>query len=76
MAFLDQFTDTAERDQHLSAIRRLAEEFGVTADDVRISYELELQHLYAEATIKEFLSIFAARAVRDTYRHQHGQKQY
>ncbi|MEW6595444.1 MAG: hypothetical protein AB1413_11300 [Thermodesulfobacteriota bacterium] len=74
MAFLDKFTDTAERDQHLSAIRRLAEEFGVAVDDVRPGYELELQHLYEGATIKEFLSIFATRAVRDTYRHQHGKK--
>lgn len=67
MDFLDQFIDEQERGFHLSAIHDLAQEFGVSDAEIRSLYENELENLYHEATIKDFLSIFVARFVRESY---------
>ena len=63
-----EFRQQAEKKLHDSAIRRLALEFGVAEESIRDVYEAELAKLLPTARIKDYLSIFVMRRVRDGFR--------
>jgi len=55
--------------QHEAAILGLARELDLPLSDVSQAYEKALQELEAQARIKDFLSVFACRRVRELVRH-------
>ena len=54
-----------EKIRHESAIRQLSEEFAVQPELMRSVNEEILGDLASQATIKDYLSIFVARTIRD-----------
>lgn len=54
--------------EHLSAIRALADEAHQPFDDVNRAYVEILETLDAHARIKDFVTLFTARQVRDRFR--------
>ncbi len=54
--------------EHLSAIRSLADEMHESLDDVNRIYVEILEDLDAEARVKDFVTLFTARQVRDRLR--------
>ncbi|MEW5791642.1 MAG: DUF3562 domain-containing protein [Pseudomonadota bacterium] len=58
----------SERDQHWHVIEMLAQEFGVSTDEVGPLYEAELAKLKPGARIKDYLSILISHNVREHIR--------
>lgn len=57
--------EETERKQKDSAVKMLAERFGILEDQIRIIYEKELEGLRQNARIRDFLSVLITRKVRD-----------
>jgi hypothetical protein len=57
-----------EKSKHKDAILKLAEELRVPIDDVKRPYEEALE-LFKHATIKDYVSIFVSRCVKERLRH-------
>ncbi|MEW6427365.1 MAG: hypothetical protein AB1568_04950 [Thermodesulfobacteriota bacterium] len=60
--------ELGKRKAHESAILQLSEEFAVEHAAMKEVYEELLDELKARARIKEYLSIFVVRAIRDLFR--------
>jgi hypothetical protein len=65
-AILDM--DEKEHDQHARAIRRLAQELGVPAEEVCRSYQEILSALKKGATVRTYLPILVSRNVKERLR--------
>ncbi len=59
-----QRVDTVERDQHLKAIRTIAEELRTDFNIVKQTYEHELDRLQDGARLRDYLPLLAARNTR------------
>jgi len=55
--------------QHETAIQGLAKELDMPLSDISQAYEQALKELESRATIKDFLSVFACRRVRELTKH-------
>jgi len=56
--------------QHESAMQGLARELGMPMADISQAYENALKELKSQARIKDFLSVFACRRVRELAMHK------
>jgi uncharacterized protein (DUF2126 family) len=56
--------------QHESAMQGLARELGMPIADINQAYENALKELKSQARIKDFLSVFACRKVRELAAHK------
>lgn len=59
------YDNNIEWKQHESAMRGLARELGMPLTDISQAYENALKELKTQARIKDFLSVFACRKVRE-----------
>lgn len=59
------YDNGTERIQHEAVIRQLSKEFDIEAEIMKNVYEEVLGDLKSEARIKNYLSIFVARTIRD-----------
>jgi hypothetical protein len=59
-----------EKKKHEDAILKLAKELGAPVEDVKRSYEEALE-LFKHAAIKDYVSIFVSRCVRERLQHLH-----
>jgi hypothetical protein len=59
-----------ERNKHLDAIVKLAEEHGISVEEVKRKYEETLE-LFQNATIKDYVPIFVSRCVKERLKDMH-----
>jgi hypothetical protein len=59
------YDDPNEQALHLGAIEALAEELKLSVDHVQALYETHYSQLKSQATVKDFLVLFASRRVRE-----------
>lgn len=59
-----------EKNRHIDAIHKLAQELGVPVEDAKRSYEEALE-LFKYAAIKDYVPIFVSRCVRERLKHMH-----
>jgi uncharacterized protein (DUF2126 family) len=59
------YNNNFEWKQHESAMQGLARELGMPLTDISQAYENALKELKGQARIKDFLSVFACRKVRE-----------
>jgi uncharacterized protein (DUF2126 family) len=64
------YDNNIEWKQHESAMQGLARELGMPMDDISQVYENALKELKSQARIKDFLSVFACRKVRERVAHK------
>jgi hypothetical protein len=64
------YDNNFEWKQHESAMQGLALELGIPLADVSQRYETALKELKCQARIKDFLSVFACRKVRELAAHK------
>jgi hypothetical protein len=57
-----------DKHKHKDAIQKLSGELGVPVEDVKKSYEEALE-LFKHATIKDYVSIFVSRSVKERLKH-------
>jgi uncharacterized protein (DUF2236 family) len=65
MASTCSYEDDAERDLHYRAIQRLAQDTGISEEEVQILYEAVLRTIRERARIKDYLAILVSRNVKD-----------
>jgi hypothetical protein len=64
------YDNNIEWKQHETAMLGLARELGMPMDDISQVYENALKELKSQARIKDFLSVFACRKVRELIAHK------
>jgi hypothetical protein len=70
MNIVFHYESAEEERQHSRAIHDLAQKLSHDENRVRLLYEEELSRLQRDAKVKNFLTIFAARQVLDSFRGQ------
>jgi len=61
----ERYQSEADRIVHDPAVENLARSFDIEAEEMQVLYESILTETKREATITDFLPIFAARKVKD-----------
>lgn len=64
------YEDEAEKKRHNNVIQRLAQDLGVDEAEIRRVYELKLGELKEHARIKDYLTVFVSRKVRESFKQQ------
>ena len=64
------YNGNVEWKQHETAIQGLAKELGMPLPDISRVYREALTELESHAKIKDFLSVFASRRVRELIKHR------
>jgi hypothetical protein len=54
-----------EQDQHARAIEKLIQELGVSAEEVRRSYQEILESMKRDAKVRTFLPVLVSRSVKE-----------
>lgn len=62
------YASNEERDFYVSQGRKLAHELGASETAVVDAFEAEVQRMLHEARIKDFISVIAAKLVREQFR--------
>lgn len=62
------YASVEEREFYVSQGRNLAHELGASETAVVDAFEAEVQRMLREARIKDFISVIAARRVREHFR--------
>jgi hypothetical protein len=70
MVAMQLYDNNIEWKQHESAMQGLARELGMPMNDISQVYENALKELKSQARIKDFLSVFACRRVRELVTHK------
>lgn len=68
MRTISPYDDEKEKKRHSYVIQKLAQNLGVNETEIRPLYELKLSELKAHARIKDYLTVFAYRKVREDFR--------
>ncbi len=66
MTSVSTYEDEKEMKRHNSAIQKLAQDLGVDEAEIKALYERNLGELMKHARIKEYLTVFASRKVRES----------
>lgn len=65
MVMVDLYGDEKEKSHHQSAVRNLARDLGMPIQEIGALYERALEEIKKTARVKDYLSIFASRQVKE-----------